>query len=263
MWTRPALNFGHQSVLITSTSPSKLMGRNVSKWPLKFWKIVGGWFISSRLRWHFINALSSPPLPEHRHIFYTRWLLSPTFVQFFRCFYYLSYKEAPCNEPEFCVSACIWADLWVLLSPQPQTGLLFSPHGWWRCSLHHHWSHHLVPFTLTGSFILLCSLLFHRGSKGGVSSSVQCLHVALSSLVILILVSFCLACFSRRHCCCRRWRWRGEGEPAECRCPALYEYVAWGRDRWRAAAHPHGPPCDTPGSVEWRPGEETLVISWI
>lgn len=105
----------------------------------------------------------------------------------------------------------------------------------------------LVPFTLLGSphpIMLSCD----QESKGGFSSSVECLHVALSSLGFFF--QFLSAVFRRRHCC-SSWRWREEEVPGvRCCCPGLFEYGALGRGRWPAAAHPHGPPCDKPGNVE-------------
>lgn len=102
---------------------------------------------------------------------------------------------------------------------------------WWWALLHPHIIHHFGSIhTLSYPYIPSCSLLL-RESKGGVSSSVKRLRVALSSLGDFSFRSLS-AHFSRRHCCCSSWRWRGEEVPwVCCCCPGLYGYGALGRGR--------------------------------
>lgn len=155
----------------------------------------------------------------------------------------------------FCVSACIWANLWVLLSPQSETGPSSLPLGWrwWaQLLLHHHAIRHfgsIHTFRIPTTHRALCSLAIKRAKE-------EFHQVCNVSAFVLtgVLFQFLSGCFSRRHCCRSSWRWREEEVPTVCHCcPGLFEYGALGRGHWPTAAHPHGPPCDKPGNVEWRP----------
>lgn len=75
----------------------------------------------------------------------------------------------------FCVSACIWANLWVLLSPQPETGPSFLT-TWTKVvgtftttSPHHYpsfWFHsHFHTFRFPPSHHALCSLATKRAKE--------------------------------------------------------------------------------------------------
>lgn len=156
----------------------------------------------------------------------------------------------------FHVSACIWANLWVLQSPQPENGPSFLPLGWrWWWAyllLHHHpsfWFHSHFQDRYIPPYSLLCC---DRESRGGVF--VECVNVS-AWLCPRFIPGFFQLVFSRRHCCRSSWRWREVEVPGvRCCCPGLFEYGASGRGRWTIAARPHGPLYDRPGNVEWRPG---------
>lgn len=113
-----------------------------------------------------------------------------------------------------------------------------SPHrpSFW---FHSHFSGFLHP-------IMLSALSQPREQRRSFNKCVMSPRGFCRHWAFLIPVS---ARFSRRHCCRSSWRWREQEVPELCCCPGLFECGALGRGRWPTAAHPHDPPCDTPGNV--------------
>lgn len=129
---------------------------------------------------------------------------------------------------------------------------LFLPQGWrwWVCLLLTSPPH--PPFWFHSHFRINTSQSALLQSREQSRIIIRRAMSQCGFVLTGVFLQFLAACFRWGHRY-SSWKWREE-EVQGLRCfPGLFECGAWGRDRWPTAARPHGPPCDKPGNVEWRP----------
>ena len=182
MSTRQALNFGHQSFLITCRSPSlKSQVQTYRDTYVKMTTVVlKNSLIDDTFQAGcddiFINASSSKPSTEHRQGDLPQVAnLSACQLCNFSGAFTINRVESPIwNEPKFVVLVHAYGQIFGFYRAHSQrTALYVLPLGrWWWALLHPHIIHHFGSIhTLSYPYIPSCSLLL-RESKGGVSSSV-------------------------------------------------------------------------------------------
>lgn len=121
--------------------------------------------------WHLIYASSSKPFTSIGKRFSTHSIpLSLSQLCNFSGASYIRHVKKPLEMSQSFVSACIWAILWVLLSPQPEAGT-FTPleKQWWahillqRHTIDYFGSIH--SFKMPHSHHALCFLAMKRAKE--------------------------------------------------------------------------------------------------